>query len=99
MSGERTHSLCQRVHHRAQGLEDAILEPCFTSLIPDVLHRLQFRTIGGLRDEATILWDLAGMGGVPTSASDLPHADVVRPCVGDMVEEERPPGGMRVGQN
>jgi len=80
-------------------LKDAIVEPFFTYLIPDLLYRMQFRTIGGLGDEANILRDLQGMGGVPTSSIDLHHDEVGRQGVGDRLEKEIHHGGVRIGQH
>jgi hypothetical protein len=76
-----------------------MVEPFFPDVIPDMLHRMQLRTLGGLGAEANILWDLEGRGHVPPSAIDLHHDEVVRQCLGDMVEEEIHHGCVRRGQN
>ena len=49
-----TQSLAQNVNQRLKGGKDTIVKVFFAQFIPDMLNRIQFWTVGRLRDQADI---------------------------------------------
>ncbi len=65
----------------------------FAQFIPDMLNRIEFWTVGRLRDEADILRNDQVLGTVPACLIDLHDDEVLRESLADLFQEEIHHGG------
>lgn len=76
------------VYHLIECSQCQIWKLFFTQVLPEVFYRIEFWTVGWLRDQADIVWDDEILGLMPAGSIHLHHDKILGEGLADMLQEE-----------
>src|SRR5229473_5815734 len=87
-AGRRIESETQLRLNGIKGGKDAMGEILLTQLVPQMLHRIHLRTVGGLKEQADVFGKLQLRRAMPTRLIDLHNDEGIHKLLGYLLEKQ-----------
>lgn len=95
---ETVYSFAQGIFHCIQAFEGPVHKIIFPDIIPDMFHRIEFRTIRGLPDNSQIFRQLELLGNMPARLVHQNYHEILLKIPGHLLQEELHHVGIGPGQ-
>jgi hypothetical protein len=88
VSTQLIESYAELLNEQIQRGKEAIGKVFFAQFLPDMLRRIDLRTVSGLVEQANVLWNDQGFGAMPSGLIDLDDQKKVSKGCRDVFEKE-----------